>query len=286
MSREKNTSFCKLTVRPGLKFFEGRNFLVLLILFCIMTGSCREKTETGQKGGVAISFDDHFINEWYALRPLFQKYNAKVTFFITCGDSLTRDEIVRLKQLQLDGHEIGFHGTVHGKSTEMIHAFGPQKYAETELFPGMSYLKAAGFHPTSYAHPGGDHNEKTDSVLYANGFVILRDVAIANREFKGIPLYSIAPRVMRWIYYPFNKQRDVDALLIDTSARLTGKDLEDAVQKAKDTNTALMLFGHEPLHGMPKGSEYGFDIALLENILKMVAARKLKYYTMSELPAL
>jgi peptidoglycan-N-acetylglucosamine deacetylase len=43
-------------------------------------------------GGIALSFDDHFIKEWYELRPLFQKYNAKATFFITCPDSLNAEK--------------------------------------------------------------------------------------------------------------------------------------------------------------------------------------------------
>ncbi len=257
--------------------------LICVILFNV---SCKEKQGTTERAGIAISFDDHFINEWYALRPLFQKYNAKVTFYITCGDSLTRDEIIKLKLLQRDGHEIGFHGTVHSKATEMIQAWGVQKYIDSELALGLAYMRAAGFNPTSYAHPGGNHNDQVDSVLYANGFVIVRDVAIANRVFKGIPLYSIAPRVMNWIYYPFDKGKNVDALLIDMDAGLSDDDLRDALQKAKETGTALMLFGHEPLPGKPKAGEYGFDITFLEGILKTAHADSLRYYTMSELPKL
>lgn len=261
--------------------------LAIVILLIFVTFSCQQKGETLEKAGIAISFDDHFIDEWYALRPLFQKYDAKVTFFITCGDSLKKDEIEKLKQLEADGHEIGFHGTVHnGRSTDFIEAEGPQKYAGMELIPGMGYMRAAGFAPTSYAHPGGNHNDRVDSVLFAHGFEILRDVAIANRVYKGIPLYSIAPRVMDWIYYAFDKTRTVDALLIDTDSGLTDDDMRDAMQRAADTNTALMLFGHEPLLGGPKAGEYGFDIAFLEKILIEAQARQLQYYTMSELPGL
>ena len=166
----------------------------------------------------------------------------------------------------------------------MIENLGLQKYKETEISPGMEFLKQAGFTPTSYAHPGGNHNAQVDSVLYATGFKILRDVAIANRRYKGIPLYSFAPRVMNWIYYPFKKERAVDALLIDTDSGLTEEQMQDAVKKASDTGTALMLFGHKPLRGGPKTGEYGFDISFLETILKAAKNQKLKYYTMSELP--
>lgn len=250
----------------------------------ILLISCRESSGSYENSGIAISFDDHFINEWHALRPLFQKYDAKVTFFVTCGKSLTEEEVYKLKELQKDGHEIGFHGTIHGKSTELIAALGPEKYAETELYPGMKYLSEAGFYPKSYAHPGGNHTEKSDSVLFANGFKILRDVAISRRKLYGIPVYTLAPRVMSWIFYPFEQEREVDALLIDTDSEMKEEEIQDAIEKAKRTNSALMLFGHKPLHAAPQNGEYGFSIAFLEKVLKEASRQKLRFYTMSELP--
>jgi peptidoglycan/xylan/chitin deacetylase (PgdA/CDA1 family) len=244
---------------------------------------CQPGAETHEKAGVAISFDDHFIDEWFALRPLFQKYNAKVTFFVTCPDSLTAEEIYKLKQLQSDGHEIGFHGTIHGKSTELI-AGGSDKYKEIELMPGLANMAKAGFKPTSYAHPGGNHNEQVDSVLLASGFKILRDVAISRRKLMGFQMYALAPRLMPWIYYDFDNEHIVDALLIDEDSGLTEPEMNEALAKAKNTNKALMLFGHEPLYGKPQNGEYGFDVPFLEKILKQAQQQNLKFYTMSELP--
>jgi peptidoglycan/xylan/chitin deacetylase (PgdA/CDA1 family) len=253
---------------------------VLAILF--IGFSCQQKNETSQTAGIAISFDDRFIEEWYALRPLFQKYDAKVTFFITCSDGLQIEEIEKLKQLEADGHEIGFHGTIHGKSTELI-TLGSDKYVETELTPGLKWMADAGFYPTSYAHPGGNHNVQVDSVLLANGFKILRDVAISRRVFRGIPLYTLAPRVMNWIYYKFDQESIIDALLIDQDSEITEDEIKDAIVQAKKTNTALMLFGHEPLYAKPVNGEYGFDVSFLETILKEAKAQELKFYTMTEL---
>lgn len=262
------------------------NILVQLTLFMsvLLLISCQQKSENTHKAGIAISFDDHFINEWYALRPLFQKYNAQVTFFITCPDSLTNNEISKIKQLQKDGHEIGFHGTIHGNATAMLASMGPQKYVETELEPGLRHLAEIGIKPASYAHPGGNHTDQADSILLANGFKILRDVAQAERKLFGIPVYHLAPRVMNCIYYPFNKKQIVDALMIDEGTNISNEEIKDALKKAKDTNTAIMLFGHKPLYNKPKNGEYGFSVAFLETILKEANARNLKFYTMSELP--
>ncbi|MCF0042318.1 polysaccharide deacetylase family protein [Dyadobacter fanqingshengii] len=262
-----------------------RHCLVKCIFLCVGIGiiQCRSDSQTHEKAGIAISFDDHFINEWFALRPLFKKYNAKVTFFVTCPDSLTQDEISKLRTLQSEGHEIGFHGTIHGKSTELI-AAGPEKYKEIELTPGLLNMANAGFKPTSYAHPGGDHNNQVDSVLLASGFKILRDVAISRRKIMGFQMYALAPRLMPWIYYSFDQEHIVDALLIDEDTGLTEPEMIEALEKAKSDNKALMLFGHEPLYGKPQNGEYGFSVPFLEKILKEADRQQLKFYTMSELP--
>ncbi len=264
-----------------MKYFRIGYILGCVLLFCVVT-SCQQKAGNSEKAGVAISFDDRFIDEWYALRPMFQKYNAKVTFYITCGDSLKQEEIRKLKELQDDGHEIGFHGTIHGKSTEMI-TLGAEQYTQMELSPGLGFMHAAGFQPTSYAHPGGNHNEQVDAVLHAKGFKILRDVAISRRVFMGIPLYVLAPRIMNWIYYKFDQQSIVDALLIDQDSGITDAEMKDALVKAKETNTALMLFGHEPLYAKPVNGEYGFNVSFLETILKEAREQNLRFYTMTEL---
>ncbi len=258
-------------------------FILLALLLSFVQIGCVPKGEKDKMPGMAISFDDHFIEEWYALRPVFEKYNAKVTFFVTCSDSLTPREVNLLKQLQNDGHEIGYHGTVHSRSTELIAAFGPQGYKEQELSPGLSYMENAGFKPTSYAHPGGNHNPQVDSVLFSMGFKILRDVAISRRKVFGIPIYTMAPRIMPWIYYSFDNTPLVDALLIDTDSGLTMKEMKDAIATAKNNRTTLMLFGHEPLNHKPINGEYGFDIQFLESILKEAKHQGLNFYTMSEL---
>lgn len=244
--------------------------------------SCGSPAGKPGAGGIAISFDDHFIREWYELRPLFQKYNAKATFYITCPDSLGAKEVAMLKQLEQEGHEIGFHGTVHSKSTELMAAGGPKGYTETELTPGLRHMHAAGFEPTSYAHPGGNHNARVDSTLSAYGFQILRDVAISRRKFNGFQLYAWPPRWMNSIYYAFDGQQNVDALMIDYD-EVSEEEVAEAMRQAKENGTALMVFGHEPLYSAPKNGKYGFDVSFLAAILREADAQKLKFYTMSEL---
>lgn len=233
-------------------------------------------------GGVALSFDDRFIAEWYALRPLFKEFGARVTFYIN-GDTLTAGEIGMLKSLREDGHEIGFHGTIHGDAGQLLRHHGVDGYLSIEIWPGLNYLRGLGFDPVSYAHPGGTSTATTDSALLANGFLTLREVSKAERYFRGVRLYHLPPARMPHIYYDFDGRKSFYSLQIDKETSLSVKEMAAALEKAGADEKVLMLFGHQPLPANPSPDQYGFEIAFLRSILEESRKKGLKFYTMSEL---
>ncbi len=233
-------------------------------------------------GGVALSFDDRFIADWYALRPLFKEFGARATFYIN-GDTLSGEEIEMLQSLKEDGHEIGFHGTVHGDAGQILRHHGVEGYLSIEIWPGLNYLRSLGFDPVSYAHPGGTSTAATDSALLANGFVTLRKVSKAERYFRGVKLYYLPPAWMPHIYYDFDGRKSFHSLQIDRETSLSVKEMAAALEKAGKKGKVLMLFGHQPLPKNPSPDQYGFETAFLRSILEESRKRGLKFYTMSEL---
>lgn len=257
--------------------------LVFLALLSVLGACCGCRQKSGEHtGGVALSFDDRFIAEWYSLRPLFQKYGARVTFYVN-GDTLTGEEVEMLHQLRRDGHEIGFHGTIHGNAAQLLEHHGPEGYYRVEIEPGITFFRRQGFAPTSYAHPGGTSTHRTDSVLIAAGLVKLREVSKSERYYKGIKLYHIPPSWMPHIYYNFDDRASLYALQIDRETDLSMAEMGRALAKAKSENTVLMLFGHQPLPPDPSPGLYGFDVHFLEKILAESQQLGLRFYTMSEL---
>lgn len=240
------------------------------------------ETRTPFPGGIAISFDDRFIEEWYELRPLFANYGAKVTFYIH-GDTLTEAELKMLHELQNDGHEIAFHGTIHGDASQLLKNHGIEGYLDQEIRPGLAFFRRHGFNPTSYAHPGGTRTRKTDEALLTKGFVTLRDVAKAERYYRGIKLYHIPPAFMPHIFYRFNDRKNLYALQIDRETQLSVEEMKKAIRKAGEKGSVLMLFGHQPLPDNPTTEQYGFEIAFLKEILQEAQSAGLRFYTMSEL---
>jgi peptidoglycan/xylan/chitin deacetylase (PgdA/CDA1 family) len=259
----------------------GKSF-ILLAAFSLtyLLNACRPSTHP-QPAGIALSFDDRFIDEWYRLRPIFKKYKAHATFYVTQFDSLTPAEIEKLKILQQDGHEIGCHGAIHTNSVAYVRQNSMQHYLDVEIHPALRSMKQHGFSPTSFAHPGGVHNDAIDSELL-NHFVLLRDVTMIERTKWGITLRWNF-HLMPYIFYDFDGDPTVDALSFDEGAGLSKSDLQTAMRMAKEDGTALMLFGHKPYpHSVEQGG-YGFYVRQLEFILAESKRLHLKTYTMSEL---
>lgn len=89
-----------------------RRILFHFVLVCnLVFSSCY--MSKNQQPGICLSFDDRTIEAWYEMRSLLNRYDAKVTFFISEFDSLSEKEIQWLNELAADGHEIGSHGAMH-----------------------------------------------------------------------------------------------------------------------------------------------------------------------------
>jgi peptidoglycan-N-acetylglucosamine deacetylase len=253
------------------------SYLIFLILF----SACESKKIIHQ-GGVALSFDDRFVKEWYQLRPLLKKYNVKATFYITQPDSLSVEEVNILHEFRKDGHEIGCHGAMHVRSIPYIWENSLDEYMENEIFRCLKTMKKQGFSPTTFAHPGGSQMWYSDRELLKY-FTLLRDVSMKTRNLWGYD-YTREVEDIDEIYHQHDNTQKVNALLIDVGAKLTIKDIQKGLRRAKEEGSVMMIFGHKPLNeNTQKANEYGFDIHFLEQILAESAKLDLKFYRMDEL---
>lgn len=253
-------------------------FLLLLMLLLL---AC-ERKKPAQQAGIAVSFDDRFVKEWYKLRPLLKKYNAKCTFYLTQPDSLSEQEVKLLHELQKEGNEIGCHGAMHVRSMYYIWDFSLDEYMKNEIFSALNTMKKQGFFPKTFAHPGGSQTWYSDRELLKY-FTLLRDVSMKTRTLWDFD-YTHEIEDIDEIFYQNDGSRKVNALLIDTSAKLSIEDIKKGLKRASNEGSIMMMFGHKPLtKTTQKVDEYGFDIEFLEQILSESAKLNLKTYTMQEL---
>ncbi len=115
--------------------------------------------------GVCLSFDDDDFAGWTALRPVFARYGAHVTFFVTRYQLASPDEKAELRALADDGHDIEAHSLDHINALDYVAAHGLQALLDDQVLPSLSVLEADGYHPVAYAHPFGATDPAIDAAI-------------------------------------------------------------------------------------------------------------------------
>jgi hypothetical protein len=131
-----------------------------------------------RRPGIALSFDDASIVEWTALRPMFQRYGARVTFFITryARQDAARKEMIR--GLAADGHDIAAHSVDHLRAPSYVEEHGLTAYMRNEALPSIYLLRDDGYNVTSFAYPFGARTNELDDELLEY-VPVLRSVAFS-----------------------------------------------------------------------------------------------------------
>lgn len=229
---------------------------------------CQQKD---RKAGIWLSFDDNYINEWFELRELFIANNVKVTFFITRPGEFSEADFEKLKILEGDGHEIGFHGNMHVLSEYYIKEHSYKKYLDLEIDAGLDYLKGKGFECTSFAYPYGAKYHFTD-LLLGRRFDRLRGVTPLNPE-KDLTK-------MDDIYYKWDNDKTVSGISFDTNSQVTKKMIAKGMERAAAKKEVLMLYAHKPVKTDEKG--YLFNVEMLQYIIEAAKENHLQFFTSRE----
>jgi len=130
---------------------------------------------SGTGPGLALSFDDTSIPGWYDLRSLFDRYGARVTFFISRYAQIYGNERAMVKQLAADGHDIAAHTVNHLNGPSYVEEHGMTAYLRDEVLPSIEVLQADGYEVTAFAYPFGARTEEIDRELLEH-IPVLRSV--------------------------------------------------------------------------------------------------------------
>lgn len=126
--------------------------------------------------GLALSFDDTAIDAWFALRPMLQAHEARVTFFVSRYHSVKRVQRDELQQLAADGHAVAAHSVAHLRAPEYVEQHGLNAYVREEVDPSIQVLRDDGFEVDAFAYPFGARTEELDRAI-AKRVPVLRSVA-------------------------------------------------------------------------------------------------------------
>jgi len=220
--------------------------------------------------GIAMTFDDTYIDQWYTIRDILKKYNAHATFFVSNYYSLSPEQITKLKTLETDGNEIAFHGYEHVNSVEYLHNYTFDDYMNNEIKKGVDLMKKDGFHPVDFSYPFGYYDPNTTQ-SFQKYFLHVR---VTSSTWDD-PL----------MYYQYGSNRTlISGIGIDDVTYSQSVDINNiyaGISTAKKENKILILYGHNTVANASSLYETSYD--RLEKILKYAAEKDMKTFTISEI---
>jgi len=128
--------------------------------------------------GLALSFDDNFVDAWAQLLPLFERYHARVTFFVSRYFALNDEERADLQRLAASGHAIAAHSVRHFRAPDYVEDYGIDAYLRDELDPSIAALRDQGFEVNAFAYPFGARTGELDRAI-AKRVPVIRSVAFS-----------------------------------------------------------------------------------------------------------
>ena len=234
-------------------------------LFAALIVSCNKSKE---KVGIAFTFDDSSIDEWYAQRSLFQKYNIHATFFVTRPHLMDSNLVNKLKILESDGHEIACHAYEHKHATDYELT---EDYINQQIKPALQKFQELGFNITSFAYPYGASTPALDSALLQY-FKVIRK-ATHNTQDTTINQYPE-------IYANANAYRIVNAMGMDRYYGISFENFETGIKRAVKNKEILIVYAH-----ITDTSNWDFAIhpEYLEKLFLICKKHHVKSMTMSEM---
>ena len=103
--------------------------------------------------GIALTFDDNYIDNWYNYLPLLDSFGAKVTFYISRYHRLTPAQKNKLSIIQSKGHEIAFHTTHHLHMCQYLQFMTMDDLEQHEIYEDLNRMRNDGFYPKTFAYP-------------------------------------------------------------------------------------------------------------------------------------
>lgn len=114
---------------------------------------------------LALSFDDHYIDDWHGAADILHAHGVRATFFAYGFPHVPYEAISKFYALLAMGHEIGFHSASHAHALDYIAKHGVAHYLQHEIIEGVAGQRMFGFTPKSFAYPCSARNEELDAAI-------------------------------------------------------------------------------------------------------------------------
>ena len=240
----------------------------MLAFTLAMLLSCRKRVPEGslEKGQVALTFDDAYIDNWYSHLSLLDSLHIKATFYISTYHTLSRTQKERLREIEKHGHEIAYHSTNHLDLVKEVTKNGLAKTEEKEIMRDLRLMRSDGYKISNFAYPYGSHTSQLNTCLLRT-FKSVRALSNKQNYYKSLVKESGEGKV----FYGAN---------VDNNSRLTDDKLISLMNDAGQHNDCLVLVAHEINRS---GVKLQISLKRLQLIAQNAAEKSLRFITISQI---
>jgi peptidoglycan/xylan/chitin deacetylase (PgdA/CDA1 family) len=235
---------------------------IALILFCGCTKY--EKPGHVDKPGIVLTFDDHYVDDWYQYRNLFDSFGVKVTFYVSNYRNFTPEQKDKLHELQRRGHEIAFHSTTHANFAKYAKENKIAELMKEEVEKGMELMQKDGFYPTTFAYPYGKHTEILDNAML--------------RKFKSVRALNGSKNYAKSFTAKCNASV-LYAIGLDQTSGKSTEEIINLVNLAKINNNCLVMVAH---HIETPNNRMCVTYQRLKQIFQKAKELDMTFYTASQ----
>ena len=206
-------------------------YLFSAFLVIIQMG-CAKEAPAGNipHGMVALSFDDAYIDNWFANLPLLDSMGIKATFYVSAYHSFSHEQKNKLRIIEAHGNEVAYHTSNHADLVKLNRTSGANAVIDQEIRPDLNLMKADGFNPVNFAYPFGQHDDVLNLMLL--------------QYFKSVRVLSHPPYNKSYACYKGNTNKVFYSIGIDSKSKLKDEDIRAKMQVANANNTCVFLYAH------------------------------------------
>ena len=199
-------------------------------------------------GLLVLSFDDRNFDDWLNAIPIFEKYGAHATFFVSgpIDDKASRT----MKRLSEAGHSVGLHGLRHANADTAVAAKGAEHYFKEEIEPQMEICRVAYIPARSFAYPNCRWSDETDELFRKKGFSHVRGghKGVAPYDPKGEMQAGLKPiHTVDRAFFPADESPmrfRLDTVIAGEAYHTDIEDILACIRRAAERKEVFVLTSH------------------------------------------
>ncbi len=262
-----------------------RLFAVLMAgILSVYLVACCSRFSQEDRGVLLLAFDDRNFADWERALPIFAKYNAHVSFFISGEYDATA--VGAAKKLMAAGHTLGLHGQRHLNVPEAIAKFGKDGWRQREVSTAQRQADAASIPVHSFAYPNNRRDDTSDAYLLTQ-FKRLRAGIPGVRPYdpEGKRIAELKPLATDdRLFFPVQelpKRRVLGGIILGDAYHVDLEDVLACVRRAGERKEVLLFTSH----GIsPNAKGINLKTEWLERILAEAQKSGLQILGFNDLP--